>query len=378
MNDDRLDRLFPRLEDARISRPVLRLLSRLRRYGVKPAESDGPQWSSACPVCDQISPFGYERGPRHLSVGIQAGTGHAFVRCHRRPCCDPDEILDAIGLELADLFNDPDAIEAWRNRRGPLPVKRMQLEAWLLLEMPRGRGALSGELAQTVVMEELEAYGIDVSEQYVRSVYRELGGTTRRHYDRLRGASWVWGVLESGFPHTSATSAEGKGFPETGKGNRSRKVPGRRIRPPRRRRERVSPSAEGKGFPTEPREASVHASSAEGKQSPTTLRRTSTASLGREEPVDHETLQGERSEPDKPGERSERHAGTTNDDGGRHVPGGAFAITVIADVVPIGRTASARTARNDCPECGGLGAPHPPGRHRLTCSRHDLHKTRTA
>ena len=70
------------------------LLSRLNRVG-----KAGEQWRASCPT------HAHTRGDKSRGLYIRQIDDRVLIKCHAG--CSADEILEAVGLTLADLFDRP-------------------------------------------------------------------------------------------------------------------------------------------------------------------------------------------------------------------------------------------------------------------------------
>ena len=70
----------------------------LSRVDARPNGRD--RWRCACPVCG-------EGNRSTLSIGV-GDTGAVLLKCFKS-CCGPEEIANAVGLELTDLFPPRDS-----------------------------------------------------------------------------------------------------------------------------------------------------------------------------------------------------------------------------------------------------------------------------
>lgn len=70
------------------------------------------QWTSKCPVPDHAD--------RHASLSVAAGEKGIALHCHAG--CQPDEVCEAVGWELRDLFFNVVPIGAARNNGGPVKL----------------------------------------------------------------------------------------------------------------------------------------------------------------------------------------------------------------------------------------------------------------
>jgi AAA domain len=73
-----------------------RFIDRLRERGCNPRQSGG-QWAAKCPAHDDRKPS--------LSVGL-GRNNNVVVKCHADTDCETEDIVAAIGLTMADLYDD--------------------------------------------------------------------------------------------------------------------------------------------------------------------------------------------------------------------------------------------------------------------------------
>lgn len=73
-----------------------RILDALSARDGRPRQSGG-SWSAQCPAHEDRNP----------SLTVRQIEGMALVRCHREPPCETADVLGALGLALADLYDEP-------------------------------------------------------------------------------------------------------------------------------------------------------------------------------------------------------------------------------------------------------------------------------
>jgi len=73
-----------------------RILDALAARGHAPRQR-GSSWSARCPAHEDRNP----------SLTVKQIEGMALVRCHREPPCETADVLGALGLALADLYDEP-------------------------------------------------------------------------------------------------------------------------------------------------------------------------------------------------------------------------------------------------------------------------------
>ena len=144
--------------------PVERLVQALRRTGYDPRTAGPDRWESRCPA--------HQGRRRNLSIG-RGHDGQALIHCHHNNAngqgCDPQTIVQAIGLTLGDLFPQTEVRPAAGSGRSPAPTPAAAATtttAWA----PRRD---SGVLAQTA-----RKSGRDGPRGAVASVIRRLGEPT--------------------------------------------------------------------------------------------------------------------------------------------------------------------------------------------------------
>ena len=118
--------------------PLQLLLSRLD----DPRPNGRDRWRCACPVCG-------ERNRSTLSVGA-GDTGAVLVKCWKEGC-SPEQIAQAVGLELADLFASREC------HSGPMKRRRL-ITAGQALEV------LEGEITLMFVCASDQARGVVLDE----------------------------------------------------------------------------------------------------------------------------------------------------------------------------------------------------------------------
>jgi len=72
-----------------------RILDALSARSCRPKQS-GSYWSARCPAHEDRNP----------SLTVRPIEGMALVKCHREPSCDTADVMAALGLEMADLYDE--------------------------------------------------------------------------------------------------------------------------------------------------------------------------------------------------------------------------------------------------------------------------------